>query len=152
MNLTGLIGVPVSKVQRALKFAEAYSSKYSSTNDEYYKQAFDNIVKQQLGKRSLARAFYLVPVSQSEAELIARETLNMSGVILWNKVCDYCDASYAQLKSANERKHTLTYHVKDLKTIYKAALDLDVILLDIESCSILNALIDMANEENFTEQ
>lgn len=148
-KLNGYIRVPVPKVQRALKFAKAYKNKYTERNKALYAQAYDTIVEQEVGKRSLSRAFWMVPLSKKEAESIAHSRLNMCGTTLWPNVCTVTGADYAEVKRGIEVTGQLELYTSDLQTLFDAGHHLDYILLDVDSCAVIQGIIQMAEEERF---
>lgn len=151
--LSGFIGVPVSKVRRALEFAEQYTKTYNDQLEAAYNSAVESYAAKRVGFRELKRAFYMVPVSEKEALEEAKHAFryrsgayakcNLSGVAKETGI------SYSSLSKMFEGIEVFEKLIPDLRVIVEAGSQENNILLDLDSCKYLNLVINLANKEKF---
>lgn len=149
MALNGFIRVPVTKVRRALKFAEKYSVIYEQRNDDYFNQALTKLAEPEIGKREIGRGFGLIKKSKELAYQEAREVLEFSGHRMWHAVGAIMNVPEEALKDNQADAALLRTAIDDLRVVFLAGHSLDYIQLDVPSCTQIEAIIVLANKERF---
>lgn len=141
MELHGWIGVSADRVGRAYKVAAHYIKQHGTMLDESYEQALEVIANKHIGKRSVSKAMFLVPVSNSEAKAIAEEQLSRDGEKAYDKAFKVLGRKSALAFEISDNMKMMRKYVDELQLIFESGEESDVILLDLHTCKVINDIL-----------
>lgn len=145
-KLRGHVSVSCSDMKHAYQFAKAYIPIFRQSSETIFDEVEASVAAKLVGKRTAARILWLVPISQNEANALAKRQVRFSVLVGDDEETLHHKRILKNARQLASDANVMDFYVGTLRILASSKSDIQ---LDIDGFSIVNQILALAKKNNF---